>query len=256
MVRIILYTLLAIILSSHTTAGTIRHDVADQRYLDYGSTYECVVKLELNIKEKDKNVKANGSAIIIAKHWIVTAAHVAKLTDDMFFVLNGNKFTIDNKFICPGFEIEKNTEDSRDIALCHVKEEIHIKYYPPLYDENTELNKLCGIVGYGITGTGHSGANTSDGKKRAGSNIVDMINGDSLICTMDKNNTTSLEFLVSHGDSGGGLFINQKLAGIHSAVICTDGKPDSTYGDQSVHTRISVYKIWIDTIIKEYDEKK
>lgn len=256
MARIILYLFLLIILSSHTIAGTRRHDATDEKYLNYGSQYECIVKLELVIKEGDRNIKANGSATIIDPHWIITAAHVAKLTDNISFSINNNKFNIDHIIICPNFEKEKNSEDSRDIALCHVKEKINIKYYPPLYEDNKELNKVCAMVGYGITGDGNTGATISDGKKRGGSNIVDIINGDSLICTMDKDNSTELEFLVSHGDSGGGLFIDQKLAGVHSAVICNDGKPDSNYGDQSVHTRISVYKIWIETNIREYNEKK
>ena len=59
-----------------------------------------------------------------------------------------------------------------------------------------------------------------------------------------------LEFLISHGDSGGGLFINGKLAGIHSFVSASDKKADSSYGDQSGHTRISTYKRWIDFIVK------
>ena len=75
--------------------------------------------------------------------------------------------------------------------------------------------------------------------------------------TTDK---TELEFLISPGDSGGGLFIDQKLAGIHSYVYATDGKSDSDYGDVGCSTRVSDYIEWIDKtkqlmkIILEKDE--
>jgi hypothetical protein len=63
---------------------------------------------------------------------------------------------------------------------------------------------------------------------------------------------TELEFLIASGDSGGGLFIDNKLAGINSCVMAVDKKPDSTYNDESGHTRISKFIGWI----KENIEKK
>ena len=59
--------------------------------------------------------------------------------------------------------------------------------------------------------------------------------------------------LIGHGDSGGGLFIDKKLAGIHSCIYTGDGKLDSSYKDYSAHTRVSLHKPWIDLIINEYE---
>jgi hypothetical protein len=95
----------------------------------------------------------------------------------------------------------------------------------------------------------------SDGKKRGGSNIIDKIDRELLVCTPSRAyNKTELEFLIGSGDSGGGLFIDGKLAGINSCVMATDGKPNSTYSDESGHTRISKYINWIETTINNHDK--
>lgn len=257
MFKYIVIICLFILFSNYIFAGTRRHDVADSRYTDYAKQYESVIKLDLCILEKDKKIHGSGSAVIIKPHWIITAGHVAELSDDLSFIFNDKLYTIDYKVIYPGFDVKNPATNNNDIAVCHIKEAVVIKNYPELYSDRLELGKVCGIVGYGITGDGNSGAKTMDSKKRAGSNIITSVNDDILICDMDKyTNSTELEFLISHGDSGGGLFIDQKLAGIHSGVIAEDKKTDSSYGDQSIHTRVSKYIEWIEKSIKEYDEKK
>jgi hypothetical protein len=47
------------------------------------------------------------------------------------------------------------------------------------------------------------------------------------------------------------LFIENKLAGINSFVAADDGKPNSNYGDESGHTRMSLYYNWILEQMKE-----
>ena len=54
-----------------------------------------------------------------------------------------------------------------------------------------------------------------------------------------------MEFLIASGDSGGGMFINGKLAGINSFVTAADGTTNSDYGDECCHTRISIFAKWI-----------
>jgi hypothetical protein len=56
---------------------------------------------------------------------------------------------------------------------------------------------------------------------------------------------TSLEFLIASGDSGGGLFIDGKLAGINSCIMAVNGSPKSDYRTESGHTRISINLDWI-----------
>jgi hypothetical protein len=124
----------------------------------------------------------------------------------------------------------------------------------PLHDSRPdrnedELDKICSISGYGSTGTGITGAVKYDDKKRAGSNKIMEVTDHLLKCDMSRQNPTSLEFLIAHGDSGGGLFIDKKLAGINS-FVASDDKPDSSFGDESCHTRVCKYKIWLEENMK------
>jgi hypothetical protein len=58
-----------------------------------------------------------------------------------------------------------------------------------------------------------------------------------------------MDLLIFKGDSGGGLFIEGMLAGIHSQIMKTGlSSPLSRYGDSSVHTRISTNIKWINSI--------
>ena len=67
-----------------------------------------------------------------------------------------------------------------------------------------------------------------------------------LLCTpSSKINKTELEFMIAPGDSGGGLFIDNKLAGIHSCIMAEGHKAKSDYRTESGHTRISDHVDWI-----------
>ena len=65
-----------------------------------------------------------------------------------------------------------------------------------------------------------------------------------------------MEFIICPGDSGGGLFIDKKIAGINSCVIATDGKPNSTYTDEGGHTRISQHLDWIHSVLESEKNEK
>lgn len=246
-----LIIILFLFLTSITEAGTRRGDVSDQEYLNYGNQHESVVKISgLYGIENGKEVTASGSGVIIDPHWVLTAAHVLHTIKNPYFYINEKKYVINKIIINEEFDVNK-AMSSGDIALCHVEEKIELSFYPSLYDKEDELDKTCGICGYGLYGTAQEGATKIDNKKRAGSNKILLVTDSLLICDMSKKNPTKLEFLPAHGDSGGGLFIEGKLAGINSFVSSTDGKPDSNYGDESGHTRIITYKNWIENHIKK-----
>lgn len=236
------YAILLLVLFSNVYAGTIDPKANDQEHLEYGSKYQCVVTIS---GRTNNDLAYKGSAVLISKHWAITAAHV--IVDTKTILIENKKVSIaaypasyDEKIFGKG-----------DIALCYIPEGIELNFYPKLYDHKDEVGKVCGLAGYGFNGTFKTGAIKYDGKKRAGSNIIDEIDSELLVCSVHSGKNTSLEFLIAGGDSGGGLFIDGQLAGIHSCVWGIDGKLDSDYGDYSGHTRISVYKLWIiDTISK------
>ena len=63
----------------------------------------------------------------------------------------------------------------------------------------------------------------------------------------------ALEYLISPGDSGGGMFLDidgmQLLAGVHSFLGSFDGITDADYGDIAGITRLSEFNKWIDDVI-------
>lgn len=242
--KIIGSILFTILLTFATFAGTIDPNTPDSKYIDYGSQFHCVVGI--------CGVETDGglfcaSAVIIDKHHILTAAHVVYQSDICFVTVKDKKYEISKVVVHKDF-----TETSfgvGDIALGYCEKDFELDFYPKLYESDDEVGKICSVAGYGLTGTFESGAKTSDGKKRAGSNMIDSVDYDMLICTPSRRNHkdyTALEFFLASGDSGGGLFIDGKLAGINSCIISSNGSsPKSRYNEEGGHTRVSKFIKWI-----------
>ncbi len=257
---LILSLIILLGLSSPAISGTRDPSTPDSKHLAYGKKHECVVQvkgqMEFKQKEGEKTVEvtASGSGVIIAKRYVLTAAHVVQKTKDPYIILHGKKIPIEWVVIPNKFK-EENT-GPYDIALCRLKEDAIIDFYPELYEKDDEMGKLCSVAGWGMHGTWNTGTIYDDEKLRAGSNYVDPIMFCGMItCSLqDVSKRTSLEFLIGHGDSGGGLFIDKKLAGIHSCIYTGDGKLDSSYKDYSAHTRVSLHKEWIDLIVNDYEK--
>lgn len=225
-------------------AGTIDPSTPDSKYTEYGSKFYSVVKLCGSYTD-DTLFCASG--VVIDDNYVLTAAHVVQNYKTCDVIIEDKKYSLSKIIIHKDFE--SKGVGSSDIAIGFSDKSFELSGYPPLYELNDEEGKVCSISGYGLTGDFNSGAIKSDGKKRAGSNKIDMIYSDMLICTPSYRNSkdfTSLEFFIGSGDSGGGLFIDGKLAGINSCVMATKRAPKSKYGEESGHTRISKFLGWID----------
>lgn len=230
-------------------AGTTDPLTNDEKYIEYGEKFDYVLSI-CGLSE-DNNLFC-ASAVAIHPEWILTAAHVTKDAKHCGVHVEESVVILADEIIThKDFGGEFGVAD---IALCHLIEPLKLKFYPPLYEDNDEVSKLCCISGYGLTGTFLEGQKTSDGRRRAGSNIIDYITGDLLICTPSrtiKQGRTELEFMIASGDSGGGLFIDGKLAGINSCVFAEKRIPKSQYGDEAGHTRVSKYAGWIKEIMEQ-----
>jgi hypothetical protein len=67
---------------------------------------------------------------------------------------------------------------------------------------------------------------------------------------------TDLEYLISRGDSGGAVFVDDprdafgpQVAGVHSFGEIFDERDDSDYGDMTGHTRVRSFAKWIDKVV-------
>lgn len=231
-------------------SGTIDPSVSDSKYVKYGEKFEYVGML---CGTYEDGTRFCASAVAIDDHFILTAAHVVKDSNSCMFTVKDKSYCISDVIYHKDF----NTGEfgTADIAIGYSKESFNLGFYPPLYTEEDEVNKVCCISGFGITGNFNTGSVLSDNKRRAGSNTIDYIDKNLLICSPSKRGEkgyTSLEFLIASGDSGGGLFIDGKLAGINSCVTAVGRPPKSVYKDESGHTRISKFINWI----REYKDAK
>jgi len=244
--RLFLFALLG--LCSLSYGGTIDPNISDQKYLDFGSKFYCVVKV-CGTYEDDSLFCASG--VVIEKHFVLTAAHVVQGYKTCHVKLNDKQFILTDIIIHKDFGGEFGTGD---IALGYCADGFDLENFPPLYTDEDEKGKVASIAGWGLTGNFHTGTHRSDNKLRAGSNIVDGIDKDMLICSPSKwgaEDHTVLEYMIGSGDSGGGLFIDGKLAGINSCVMAVGRSPMSKYNEESGHTRVSRFLGWI----KESKEK-
>ena len=234
-------------------AGTIDPAVPDSKYVEYGEKYECVLPI-MGVMGDQLNSQFRASCVVINENYILTAAHVVQNTISQHVIYKGKAYPV---AIC-AVHIKYDTKimGKHDIALGRLQRPIKLDFYPDLYEKRDEVDKVCGISGYGFNGDFNSGSTASNfnNKRRAGSNIIDAINDNCLTFSVHTEPKTTLEFLIAVGDSGGGLFIDKKLAGINSYVYATDGKSNSDFGDVGCSTRISDYVEWINktqTIIEE-----
>ena len=240
-----------LVMSSFSLGGTIDPSVPDSKYKEYGSNFKYVLSLKgiCNCKKKENEHLFHASAVAISPHWIVTAAHVVHGADGVKVVVEGKDYDVKKVIIHKGYK--KDEIGYHDIALGYCESDLGLDFYPELYEKDDEVFKVVSMAGYGMTGTFLNGYEKSDGIRRAGSNIVERTERNVLVCNNIGGRRTQLEYMIASGDSGGGLFIDNKLAGVNSFVMATDGKSNSDYGDECAHTRISLYASWIREKTKE-----
>lgn len=272
-----LFTTLLVFLpaASAAHAGTRDPHTPDSRYLEFAKKFPSVMRFRSLTKVADVDAKLielfsddpapdsktsktrptlqYGSAVVIKPHWVLTAAHlVNNAVEHTILRDDGTEYPLPTAIIPK--EYDSKNVGYYDLALCYSPKDFKLAFYTPLYTATDEKGKAATISGYGITGTFQTGGVLADGKKRAGHNKIDSGERAVLVCSPSVGRARlPLEFMIAPGDSGGGMFIGNSLAGINSFVMATDKKPDSSYGDESAFTRVSLYVNWIELQIEQYE---
>ena len=234
---------LIFVLALPAAAGTIEDSVPDSRYVEYGRAFSTYTA-------RFKGTAADGrthsaTAVLIAPRWALTAAHVAEGCDGVTLRYSGDRSQSIGKVVLhPEWG---NKIGYADIALLQADDDFGLNFYPPL-SEGGEVGRVASVAGYGVTGPLSYGHRLADGQLRAGTQVVDRIERNCLICDLTRRGSV-LEYGIAPGDSGGPLFVDGKLAGINSYTASPRSYTRSQYGEESGHTRVAMYRDWIRGII-------
>jgi len=253
--KILRFLVALVFFSGSLLAGTIDPNTKDEEYLDYATGFPFIGQF-MGISSDNNPI--SGSVVAYKDDIILTAAHVIENSHNSLVHINNKIIKIKKHIVHEKYHT--NVYGYFDIAVGLLDNSIDLKFYPELYENKDEISKICSLSGFGKSGNFKTGAVFFDNKQRAGSNKIDYIDRGLLVCTPSGHNKTALEFLIASGDSGGGLFIGNRLAGIHSCVMAVGKLSNSEYGSESGHTRISDHVTWIRDNINllraEANEKK
>jgi hypothetical protein len=237
--------LIFFVLSSVALAGTIEDGIPDARYRAYGQTFEAYTCRIAGVSTTGDPLV--GTCTLIAPHWALTAAHVVRDLTTASVRSSAGYHRVDRIFVYRDY---KGDFGWHDIALVHVVQPFELAFYPPLTDGTEQLDTVCTAAGYGITGKLSSGFDTGDGQLRAGTMRLTGRERSVYVCDIRRSGSP-LPFCIAPGDSGGGLYAKASdgrtvLIGVNSYTAKVGSGPvRSRVGEESGHTRVSLYREWI-----------
>lgn len=262
------------VVASVARAGAIRHDRNDADYVAVGndSRYAAVGSVTWLLG------LARGSGTLISPRWVLTAGHVVDTSGTRTFRAGGTASNNGTAFSGAQNIPHENWSSSAilagyDIGLVRLSSPVTTITPASRFTASDEVGRVGTSVGFGIFGTGSSPpAAELNSLKRGGTNVIDALGsaayagaGDNMIAADfdDPGNADglnpfgsadplNLEYCVSSGDSGGGVFVDvgarSFIAGVHSFVEdpYSTADDDSGYHDTFGSSRVSVFNAWID----------
>jgi hypothetical protein len=227
------------------SGGTIEDTIPDARYKQYGESFSPYTRPIKGLDSKGRT--PHGTCVLISPHWALTAAHV---TEDLVAagIPMDDGERIVNKFVPhPSYTGDFGWHD---IALVHTSKPFTLAKYPPLSDGTERLGSVVSAAGYGVTGRLSTGIKADDAGLRAGTMRLVAEERAVFVCAIARSGSP-LPFCIAPGDSGGPLWATAadgttRLVGINSCVSRRGtGKPKHVAGEESCHTRVSLYLEWI-----------
>jgi secreted trypsin-like serine protease len=239
--------------SAVVLAGTTDDAIPDARYRAYGKTfapYTC--RLAGFNTEGQPQV---GTCTLIAPHWALTAAHVVADMTSIGVLSDAGYHRVDRVFVHVDWA---DVFAKDDIALVHVVKPFELKRYPPLTDGTEQLGSVVTAAGYGVTGRLSEGYTRGDAEIRAGTMRLTSTEASVYVCEIRRGGSP-LPFCIAPGDSGGPLWGTAAdgrtvLIGVNSYTSKKGtGSLRSRVGEESGHTRVSLYREWIAEIAGPLD---
>ncbi|MEM1207799.1 MAG: trypsin-like serine protease [Planctomycetota bacterium] len=251
--------MLCLVLSKDASGLSIRDDVDRLPYETLADS------APYSLSGTFTNSMGGKSGTLVATDWVLTAAHNGNRAG---FTLNGQTSSIVQREVYSLDPSELNASDGFDFALLRLGTPIAPPTDLPAFYSG-DLADLQGdpvvMTGSGFVGTGDVGEG-SDRARLAGTNRISQVGG-TIGTTTYANNiafmsfssappfTTSLEAGLTDGDSGGGLWVSDpvaglQLGGVHSFVLKRSFDPLGLYGQTSASTLLTSNAIaWIESII-------
>jgi S1-C subfamily serine protease len=233
-----------LIAAAPALAGTTDDRIADAVYVEYGQAFAPWTR-KVEVVEATGKL-AVGTGVVFGDRWALTAAHVV---EDAVTVSVGGT-VVEAVYVHPLFD--ESSVGWNDIAVLYCSGDFGLDYYPPLADGEDKPGDIVTLAGYGATGKIATGHTKSDGLLRAGTNTIERFERTIIVCEA-ASGSSPREFVIAPGDSGGPLFVgagqDAAIAGIHSFTARVGTGPvRSRRGDETAHTRVSLFREWIDQV--------